>query len=291
MSNLLPTRSMHYKGPITDTRRWDSFNHRADDIFICTPPKCGTTWTQAIIAMLVFGKAEHGEKPGVISPWIDATFAPIEDYLSMVDSQTHRRFIKTHTPLDGIPYFPECTYLVVCRDPRDVYFSMLNHIENMTHEDLVKTFKGDDNYSFDGWLNAEFDPLELEMSGLAGNLHFVKSYWQYRDLPNINIFHYADMKADLRSNIVRMAAAIDVEVKSLVLDEMTSAATFENMQRNGDHYAPMAGHGAWKQDKAFFANGNSAQWRNRLSADELAAFDLRAHQLLDNEQIDWLVRS
>ncbi len=61
-----------YFGPLTDSSRWQNFKHRQDDIFICTPPKCGTTWTQAIIAMLVFGKVDHGLKPGLISPWIDA---------------------------------------------------------------------------------------------------------------------------------------------------------------------------------------------------------------------------
>ena len=100
----LPSQSRTYIGPLTDTSRWDKFQQRADDIFICTPPKCGTTWTQAITAMLVFGKVDHGMQPGNISPWIDANFEPIDDYLKLVEGQSHRRFIKTHTPFDGIPY-------------------------------------------------------------------------------------------------------------------------------------------------------------------------------------------
>jgi aryl sulfotransferase len=57
-----PSKTVDYKGPITDTSRWQNFKPRPDDIFICTPPKCGTTWTQAIVAMLVFGKADHGDQ-------------------------------------------------------------------------------------------------------------------------------------------------------------------------------------------------------------------------------------
>ena len=135
MSPTVPTQGVSYFGPITDTKRWENFRHRADDIFICTPPKNGMTWMQAICAMLIFGNADHGRLVSGMSPWIDASFAPIDAYLREVDAQPHRRFIKTHTPFDGIPYFPGCTYLAVFRDPRDVYFSGLNHRDNMSDQE------------------------------------------------------------------------------------------------------------------------------------------------------------
>lgn len=69
----------------------------------------------------MFGKADNGTQTSHVSPWIDADFAPIDEYLERIDSLEHRRFIKTHTPLDGIPYYPECTYLVVLRDPSDAF--------------------------------------------------------------------------------------------------------------------------------------------------------------------------
>jgi len=91
MPTAAPPQGASYVGPITDTSRWRNFRHRPDDIFVCTPPKCGTTWTQSIRATLVFGTPDHGQQPGVISPWIDANFAPIDDYLANVDAQAHRR--------------------------------------------------------------------------------------------------------------------------------------------------------------------------------------------------------
>src|ERR1700743_937874 len=105
----LPERAVFYDGVITESKRWADYRHRADDIFICTPGKNGTTWTQAICAMIVFGRADIDVKPGVISPWYDANFAPPEAVNAMLEAQTHRRFIKTHTPLDGIPFFADST--------------------------------------------------------------------------------------------------------------------------------------------------------------------------------------
>lgn len=290
MGESLPERTTRYVGHITDTGRWAAFEHRPDDIFICTPWKCGTTWTQAIVCMLVFGRADHGEKPGVISPWIDANFAPVDEYLEMVVAQAHRRFIKTHSPLDGLPYYPECHYLVVFRDPRDMFFSMLKHRDNFVDEELAFATVPSGDDAFRKWLDGEFDPKNFDVQSLEWLCHFLQTYWCYRDLPNIHLFHYSDMKKNLRGHIARVADILDVALSETQLDEMTEAATFESMREKGDQFAPMAGTGAWKSEKGFFASGMNAQWRGKLTSEDLAAFDSRIREMLSEEQIDWLVR-
>ncbi len=289
MAEAVPEQSASYLGQITDTSRWENFQHRPDDIFVCTPPKCGTTWTQAICAMLVFGKVDHGTQPGVISPWIDAQFAPIDDYLKQIEAQKHRRYIKTHTPLDGIPYFLDCTYLAVLRDPRDAFFSMLNHRDNMTDAELaLGSFPSGPN-AFSDWLNREGDPGNWDQQSLAALVHFFNTYWQYRDLPNIHLFHYSDMKRDLNGTIASMANALDVEVDDTLLAEMTEAATFESMKRSAEQFAPESGTGLWKKEADFFANGSNQQWKGALSEDELAAFDARLAELLAPDEAHWVV--
>ncbi|MFT7220034.1 MAG: aryl sulfotransferase [Candidatus Azotimanducaceae bacterium] len=185
----VPKCTAVYKGPITDTSRWENFEPRPDDIFICTPPKCGTTWTQAIVAMLVFGTPDHGEQPGVISPWIDADFAPIEEYLAQIQTKNHRRFIKTYTPLDAIPYFPECTYLVVCSDPRDMFFSLKNHQDNMADEDLAASLMDRGETEGELWVNGRFNGENFDVQTLESPIHFLETYWEYQDLSNIHLFH------------------------------------------------------------------------------------------------------
>ena len=59
-----------YRWAVSDNRRWKHFEYRPGDIFVCTPPKCGTTWMQTILASLLW---PDGDIPGqvmTISPWI-----------------------------------------------------------------------------------------------------------------------------------------------------------------------------------------------------------------------------
>ena len=284
-----PPQGVSYQGHITDTGRWAGFRPRADDIFICTPPKCGTTWTQAICAMLVSGRVDHGQQPGVVSPWVDSNFAPIEEYLQQVEAQTHRRYLKTHTPFDGIPYHATCTYLVILRDPRDVFFSGLDHRENLNDQDLAaKSFPSGPN-AFSEWLHRVRKPGSWDLECLDSTVHFFKSYWRYRHLPNVHLHHYADMKRDLASVIASMAAACGIELSPAQLRAYAEAASFDTMKRSAEQFVPMAGKGIWKTERNFFAGGRSEQWRERLSGAELAAFDARIAELLPRDEAAWLL--
>jgi aryl sulfotransferase len=289
MHDETPPQGRDYRGPITDTTRWQSFSHRPDDIFICTPAKCGTTWTQAICAMLVFGRVDHGRRIGDISPWIDADFGPIEDYLREVDSQTHRRFLKTHTPLDGVPYHRECTYLVVLRDPRDLFFSGLSHRANMTDPSLAAAaFPGGEG-AFERWLTEAHDANVWDFWTLDAVVHFYRSYWAYRHLPNVHLLHYTDMKRDLTTAVSGVADAIGATYSAAELSGFAEAASFDHMKKNAKQFAPNSGTGLWHSESKFFSRGALGQWVDDWSAEEIAAFDDRIETLLSEPERDWLL--
>jgi len=91
-----------YRSVVADSARWDGFRFRPGDIVISTPPKCGTTWMQRLVALLLF----DGEPPGPISsisPWLDMQLATTDDVFALLETQQHRRFIKSHTAFDGLP--------------------------------------------------------------------------------------------------------------------------------------------------------------------------------------------
>ena len=49
------------------------------------------------------------------------------------------------------------------------------------------------------------------MQCLDSLTHFFKSYWPYRNEPNVHVYHYSDMKSGLKDTIASMATALDVE--------------------------------------------------------------------------------
>ena len=155
--------------------------------------------------MLVFGKVDHGHKPGVISPWVDADFTPIDEYLQMVEGQDHRRFLKTHSPFDGIPYYEECTYLAVMRDTRDMYCSMLNHRDNMNNAEMAQIVMPSGDNAFEKWLGGTLNPDTFDVPSLHGAMHFVNTYWDYQDTTNVHLMHYYDMRIDLKAHIANLA--------------------------------------------------------------------------------------
>src|SRR5690606_24161799 len=96
-----------YKSHFTGSTKWNEYEPRPGDIVISTPLKTGTTWAQRITAALIF---QSDKLPGplmTVSPWLDCTFAPLPLLLANLEFQEHRRFIKTHLPMDALPIYDE----------------------------------------------------------------------------------------------------------------------------------------------------------------------------------------
>ena len=121
-----------------DSRRWAEYAPRESDIVIATYPKCGTTWMQRIVSLLIFQSTEAIPLT-TISPWVERRFPDsIESVVDTLEKQAHRRAVKTHLPLDGIPLFDEAKYIHVARDGRDACLSYHNHIHSFSAATLAK---------------------------------------------------------------------------------------------------------------------------------------------------------
>lgn len=295
----LPLR--HYRHPVWDSGRWQGLEGRADDILICTPYKAGTTWTQMICALLIFQKTEFDLPLSDISPWLELRAAPGEEIRALYAGQTHRRIIKTHTPLDGLPWFPEATYLCVQRDPRDIFMSMLNHMQNanpdaegifadeMRQSGEDRTLPDDPNEFFQMWLsNGSFD-WESDGAPYWSVFRHGFSYWEHQDKPNIHMIHYSDLKADLESGMRRIAGVLNIDVPEAKWPALIAAAQFDSMKAKADKVAPDTRFKMWKDNSRFFNKGTSGQWRSVLNADGLALLDKVAGEY-PKAYIDWLVR-
>ena len=89
-----------------------------------------------ICALLIFRSPELPSSLAGLSPWLDMKITPREAVFARLAAQRHRRFIKTHTPLDGVPIDPRVTYIVAARHPLDMAVSLYHQGGNIDRERL-----------------------------------------------------------------------------------------------------------------------------------------------------------
>jgi len=297
----LPERSRVYQCHHFDSTRWDYYDPRDDDIIIATSYKAGTTWTQAIVAHLLFPDGDLPAGPSDLSPWLDFRIIPLEVVLNTLKAQPHRRFIKTHLPLDGMVYDERLKYLYVARDGRDVFMSLWNHYANMTDE-IMTLFRltpgrvGDElppppddvHAFFRTWVSQGWFEWERDGWPYWSHLYNVQSWWDYRDAPNIQLVHYGDMLADTEGSMRRIADFLEIDVPEARWPAIVKAVSFQEMKRQGEKYAPGGGQ-FWKGGaKTFLNKGTNGRWRDVLSADELALYDEACERTLSPDCRDWL---
>ena len=282
--SALPLR--HYEHRVWDTARWQGFEPRSGDILVCTPYKAGTTWMQMICALLVFRRSEFDLPLAEISPWLELKAVQASETHAVYAAQGHRRIIKTHTPLDGLPWFPEATYICVQRDPRDIFMSMLNHLQNSNPDadanfareqlesaDEPEILPEDPNEFFQMWLTNGSFPWESDGKPYWSVFRHGASFWAHRDEPNFLMVHYSDLKADLEAEMRRIAAALGFGVAEDAWPDLVAAASFESMKKNADRTAPDTNFKMWKDNSRFFNKGTCGQWQGVLSVESLELLD------------------
>src|SRR5580698_6217933 len=129
---------VRYRSDEEDSARWTGFPFRLGDIVISTRSKTGTTWVQMICALLVLQTPELPSPLSSLSPWLDRLTVPRTEVYARLEAQPHRRFIKTHTPLDGLPIDRRATYLVTARHPLDMAVSLYHQGDNLNRERIAQ---------------------------------------------------------------------------------------------------------------------------------------------------------
>ncbi len=279
-----------YLGALTDNRRWDKVRIRPDDVFVVTPPKCGTTWMQTIIALLFSGDPEVETELSVKMPWVDIRVREMDEVAERLEAMPHRRSMKSHTPMDGLPYDARAQYLCVFRHPLDAHFSFRNHIRNIPLPWFDMWFPEDDpdGITFRRFLDGGPEGFDGDAMPLAHILRHFQAAKALSDRPNVTLFHYADMTRDLPGVFAKLVGLLDISHSAYVMETLIDAATFTNMKQNAERFAPSGGKGFFKSDDAFFHSGSSGKWHGHLSEAELAAYDAIMDAALSPEDRAWL---
>ena len=275
-----------------DSTVWNSFRFRNDDVVVATWAKSGTTWTQQIVAQLIFNGAE-GIDVSQMSPWVDLRIMPRE-VIAGLEHQTHRRVLKTHLPVDALVFSPQAKYIYIGRDGRDAIWSLFNHHINATddffaafndcpgrHGPRLERGSNDVHAFYKRWFEGNGEPYWPFWEN-------VRSWWKIRNLPNVLLMHFGDMKRDLPGAIRRIAAFLEIDIDEAVFPKMVEHCSFDYMKAHAEKVAPLGGV-LWQGGARTFVNkGTNGRWRDTLSGEEVAAYEDKALAELGSDCAWWL---
>ena len=262
---------------------------------IATYPKCGTTWMQRIVALLVFQdpaplpvmESRRGSTAGSASR---------SKMLATIEAQDHRRFLKAHLPADGLPLHDEVSYIHVARDGRDACLSYHNHLHGFTPAMLDELDRGRPGRRgdrapvsracppipadfFHRWVTEGAVPGDDDGLPQMSYFHFERSWWDERQRPNVLLVHYADMKADLGGEMRRVADFLGISVPAALWPALVEAAGFDAMRRAGDTLMGRA-RAIFRDGAAtFFHRGETGRWRGIFRDDDLALYAAKCARL------------
>ena len=297
----LPAVTRTYQNHTLNSTRWRHYTPRDGDVIVSTSYKSGTTWMQHIVLELIFLESETPNLFSV-SPWLDARFGgPIGDVIAQLEAQTHRRCIKTHLPLDALPYYSQVKYIVVARNPRDVFMSWWNHYSNYTdafydHLNDTSDLVGDPmprcpkdiHELWRVWITEGWFEWESEGYPHSGNLYHTQSWWDFRHLENILFVHFDDLLTDLEGELRRIAAYLEIDASDEEIWTVAQAVTFpalkKRMRKETTGLDVIFKGGA----NTFYYKGTNGRWKGVLSKEELAMCEAKMAEVLTPDCAHWL---
>ena len=295
----MPEDPTHYFSADEDSARWIGFPFRDGDIVISARSKTGTTWLQMICALLVFQTPDLPDSLSNLSPWLDWLITPRADVYAQLAGQNHRRFIKSHTPLDGLPFDPRVTYLVAGRHPLDMVVSLYHQSENLNRERMGELIGHPELVPSTGrqpslhqwlvdWIEGDADPRE-SLDSLPGVMWHLTDAWRRRAEEAVVLVHYHDLVEDLDGEMRRLADRLGIIVSEDTWPRLVEAATFAHMRARAELVVPDP-LGIFKDPTMFFRRGTSGGGSDTLTGVELEQYYHRVARMAPPDLLAWLHR-
>jgi sulfotransferase len=193
------------------------------DIFVATYPKCGTTWTQYMVYLLL-----HGGQPLPADRNINDVFPHLEEVgEAVVRALPQPRLIKTHLPFERTPWSAEAKYVYVARNPFDCAVSFYHHTRGFPrHYDFAE---GTWDTFFECFLSGEVD--------FGDYFDHLLSWWPMRTAPNVLLLTYERMLAGPESAAHTIAtflggAAAAAASEPRLVERVVEHSSFDSMRTN-----------------------------------------------------------
>jgi hypothetical protein len=227
----------------------------ASDVFVASYPKCGTTWMQYVVYLLM-----NGGSPLPSGRKLEEFFPHLEEVgAEGVGVLPERRMIKTHLPFAMTPYRPDARYVYVARNPFDCAVSFYHHTRGFVH-----------HYDFaDGTFDDFFECFIRGEVDFGDYFAHLSSWHAERNAPNILFVTYERMRADTESVIAEVAAFIGEPAASAARDRamlraICEESSFRSMSRDQRRWSSARPAGM----PEFVRKGIVGDWRGTFTPEQ-----------------------
>ncbi|UYV67141.1 hypothetical protein LAZ67_4004062, partial [Cordylochernes scorpioides] len=262
-----------------------------EDMFVVTFPKCGTTWTQAIV-LLILNKGKPFKNIG--------EFFKRSPFLEMCGAEAAAMMprpgvLKLHLTYEQTPQNSKAKYIYVVRNPKDTCVSFYYHT------------KGWALYGFTGSFSDFFDIFYKGENDFGEYFEHVMSWYKHRDDPNVLFILYEDLKKDTKGMVMKIAKFLGPEWEKLLIDEpqvledvlkyssinemkqmvkaqdlVAASQSEENVPQGLRHIASQmanVGAGSLMKDFEFVRKGVVGDWKNHFTEEQAKKLDDKTREL------------
>jgi hypothetical protein len=216
---------------LSQSNPFDGYAPTEHDVFVATYAKSGTNWMMQIVHQLLnHARAEYEHIHQVVA-WPTGSYSapkgeyaiPLEDDSVWKASPENKRVIKTHFHWNDLPYSRRARYIIVIRDPKEVFVS--------SYFFFGAAFPLP---SLDTWYRL-FCSQDFPIGGSWAES--TAGYWAQRDRENVLIVSFKALKRDLAGTVRRVATFLDVRATDQVIRAVCSKSCFEYMKRAENKFA------------------------------------------------------
>eukprot|EP00656_Telonema_subtile_P030853 TRINITY_DN33821_c0_g1_i4.p1 TRINITY_DN33821_c0_g1~~TRINITY_DN33821_c0_g1_i4.p1 ORF type:complete len:246 (+),score=51.72 TRINITY_DN33821_c0_g1_i4:78-815(+) len=198
------------------------------------------------------------------------------------------RAFKTHAAIgqDFVEYSPDRKFIVVMRNPLDAAASLV-HFLHAQNPELLELWNATN-------IIPKFPTASAAWTGPfigagAAPITFIKSFWPYRNEPNVLVLHYNDMLKDHRATVSKVARFMGVDMPISKFENVLEYTTYTWMKAHAGKFAaqhvmdlPMM------RADGMIRKGSSGE--GKAVEEELrAAFEAKMSVELSSEQAQWMM--